>query len=53
LSRQVIWRVAVNNAWPLVSATATSVVDEDGSLQRSLGRTSSRRSYNASVTLKF
>jgi iron complex outermembrane receptor protein len=53
LSRQVVWRLAVNNAWPVASATATSVVDEDGSLQRSLGRTTSRRAYSASVTLKF
>jgi outer membrane receptor for ferrienterochelin and colicins len=53
LSRQVIWRLAVNNAWPLTSATTTAVVDEDGSVQRSLGRTTSRTSFNASLTLKF
>ncbi len=53
LSRQVTWRFAVNNAWPLTSATTTSVVDEDGSLQRSLGRTTSRTSFNASLNLRL
>jgi iron complex outermembrane receptor protein len=53
LSRRVIWRFAVNNAWPLASSTVTSIVDEEGGQQRSQGRTTSRTSFNASLTLRL
>ena len=52
-SRTRILRVAVNNAWPRTHSTRTTAVDSDGSVQFSSGRTTSRTSFNASLTLRL
>lgn len=52
-SRQVVLRVALNNAWPLTSASETTLLETGQDPQLSRSRTTSRTSVNASLTLKF
>ena len=52
-SRQVVLRMALNNAWPLTSASETTVLESGQDPQLSRSRTTSRMSVNASLTLKF
>ncbi|MEN9418734.1 MAG: hypothetical protein RI988_2354 [Pseudomonadota bacterium] len=52
-SRQAVLRVALINAWPLTSASETTVLESGQDPQLSRSRTTSRTTVNASLTLKF